>query len=181
MSISKIISIPGQPGLFKMIAQMRNGGYVVESLVDKHRIPVLATQRIVMLEDISIYTIEDEMPLKDVFLRMKENDTECAKHSAKSEPADLKSLFKKIVPKYDEERVHISDIRKMINWYGLLREIIGTKDTQEETMHKNDTGDVEKTTGGKKEKLSKNKIEAVSETEPEQKEKAPRKTAKKES
>jgi hypothetical protein len=136
MSLAKIISIPGMSGLYKMVAQMRNGGFVVESLQDKKRFPVSSTQRIVMLEDISVYTMEEDMPLKEVFLKMKEQDEVCAKMNAKSDPAELKSTLKKVVPEFDEERVHASDIKKMFAWYGLLREIIGTEPEEEEEQSK---------------------------------------------
>ena len=130
MSLSKIISIPGMSGLFKMVAQMRNGGFVVESLSDKKRIPVSSTQRIVMLEDISVYTMEDDMPLKDVFKKMKDQDTLCAGISAKADASELKSTLKKVIPEFDEERVHASDIKKMFVWYSLLRDIIGTEEEE---------------------------------------------------
>ena len=63
MSFEKIISIPGMSGLFKMVAQMRNGGFVVESLIDGRRQPVSSMQRITMLKDIAVFTMEDDMPL----------------------------------------------------------------------------------------------------------------------
>lgn len=131
MSLSKIISIPGMSGLFKMVAQMRNGGFVVESLSDQKRFPVSSTQRIIMLEDISVYTMEDDMPLKDVFKKMKEQDEMCSKQTAKTEPEVLKATLKKVIPEFDEERVHASDIKKMFVWYNLLRDIIGTEEEEE--------------------------------------------------
>ncbi len=127
MSLEKIVSIPGKSGLFKMIAQMRNGGYVIESLSDKKRFPVDAMHRVVMLKDISVYTVEGEMPLNEVFLKMKDHDGDASKISSKSDGAQLKTTFKKMVPNFDEERVHTSDIRKMISWYSLLKDIVDFK------------------------------------------------------
>jgi hypothetical protein len=132
MSLSKIISIPGMSGLFKMVAQMRNGGFVVESLSDSKRFPVSSTQRIIMLEDISVYTMEDDMPLKEVFKRMKEQDALCSSQTARTGPEELKSTLKKVIPEFDEERVHASDIKKMFVWYNLLKDIIGTEEEEAE-------------------------------------------------
>ena len=122
MSFDKIISIPGMPGLFKMVAQMRNGGFVVEGMSDGKRLPVSAMQRIIMLKDISVYTMEDDMPLEEVFLKMKNNDAVASSVSTKADPAELKSTLKKVLPEFDEERVHVSDIRKMFSWYSLLKD-----------------------------------------------------------
>lgn len=130
MSFEKIISVPGLSGLFKMVAQMRNGGFIVESLLDARRIPVSSTQRIIMLKDIAVYTMEDEMPLYLVFKRMKEQDGFASGVSPKSEPADLLSAMKKILPEFDQERVHASDIRKMFTWYNLVKELIGSEESE---------------------------------------------------
>lgn len=130
MSFDKIISIPGMNGLFQMVAQMRNGGFVVEGLSDKRRIPVSAMQRIIMLKDVAIYTVDEDMPLYNVFKKMKENDAIVASVSSKTEPADLKIALKKIFPEFDEERVHTSDIRKMFTWFSLLKDMIGSAETE---------------------------------------------------
>ncbi len=130
MSFDKIISIPGMSGLFQMVAQMRNGGFVVEGLSDKRRVPVSAMQRIIMLKDVAIYTADEDMPLYDVFKKMKDNDAIATAVTAKSDSADLKIALKKILPEFDEERVHTSDIRKMFTWYSLLKEMIGSAESE---------------------------------------------------
>ena len=132
MTLEKIVSIPGMAGLYKVIAQMRNGGYVVESLTDQKRIPIDPMHKVVMLKDISIYTVEGETPLKDVFLKMKDNDAEASKLTSKSDPGELKAGLKKMVPDFDEERVHTSDIRKMVTWYALLKDIVDFNEADEE-------------------------------------------------
>ena len=109
-------------GLFKMLAQMRNGGFVVESLADGRRVPVSSTQRIIMLSDISVFTVEDDIPLREVFLKMKEKEKVASSVDAKSDPYELKDTLKKILPDFDEERVHASDIRKMFVWFNLLKD-----------------------------------------------------------
>jgi hypothetical protein len=121
MSFEKIISIPGMPGLYKMVAQMRNGGFVVEGLNDSKRIPVSATQRITLLKDISVYTIEGDVLLVEVFKNMQANDASASKLNAKSDPSELKAGLKLVLPDFDQERVHVSDIKKMFVWYNLLK------------------------------------------------------------
>ena len=115
-----------------MVAQMRNGGFVVEGMSDGKRLPVSAMQRIIMLKDISVYTMEDDMPLEEVFLKMKNNDDVASSISAKADPAELKSTLKKVLPEFDEERVHVSDIRKMFSWYGLLKDNVSFEKTEVE-------------------------------------------------
>ncbi len=167
-------------GLFKMVAQMRNGGFVVEALTDGKRFPVSSSQRIIMLEDISVYTMHEDMPLKDVFLKMKEQDAICSAMNSKSDPADLKSTLKKVIPEFDEERVHASDIKKMFVWYSLLKDIIGTEPEEkiaETTDEKSAEAPAEKP---KKAKAVKAKTADDTEVVAEKKPKAPRKTTKKE-
>jgi len=129
MSFEKIISIPGMSGLYKMVAQMRNGGFVVESLVDGRRLPVSSMQRITMLKDIAVYTVDEDMPLYELFKKMKDQDAVASSVPHKAEPAVLKATLKKILPDFDEERVHTSDIRKMFSWYAFVKEIVGTEES----------------------------------------------------
>mgnify|MGYP000317085578 CR=1 FL=1 len=130
MSFEKIISIPGMSGLFKMVAQMRNGGFVVEALADGRRLPVSSMQRIIMLKDIAVYTVEDDMPLYTVFKKMKDQDQLAMSVDPKADPADLKAVLKKILPEFDEERVYASDIRKMFTWYKLVKDIVGSPEAE---------------------------------------------------
>ena len=129
MSFEKIISIPGMSGLFKMVAQMRNGGFVVESLLDGRRQPVSSVQRITMLKDFAVFTTDEDIPLYDVFKKMKEQDAIASKVPAKADPSELKASLKKILPDFDDERVHASDIRKMFLWYNLVKEVVGTEES----------------------------------------------------
>jgi hypothetical protein len=130
MSFEKIISIPGLSGLYKMIAQMRNGGFVVESLIDGRRQPVSSMQRITMLKDIAVFTYEDDMPLYEVFKKMKEQDALASGVPLKAEAAELRSALKKILPDFDDERVHTSDIKKMFAWYKLVKNDVGTEESE---------------------------------------------------
>ena len=119
--LSKILSISGQHGLFQYLAQARTGA-VVESLADKKRTVVDAKNRITTLADISIYTTEGETKLQEVFLKMKEALGDSAAPSSKAPAAELKGLFVKAMPDYDEERFYVSHMKKVVDWYNELRE-----------------------------------------------------------
>jgi hypothetical protein len=120
--LKKILSVSGKPGLFKLISQGKNM-MIIESLVDKKRGPALAHDRVVSLGDISIYTDSEEMPLSAVFANMKEKEAGSkASIDPKADGNTLRSYFEEVVPDFDKERVHTSDIKKIISWYNLLIE-----------------------------------------------------------
>lgn len=121
MDLSKILSISGKPGLHKMLAQTKNG-MVVESLSDGKRFTAFAHERVSSLEEISIYTNDEDLPLKDVLKSIFEKQNGEAAISYKSDPAELKAFFEEVVPDYDKENVYVSDIKKVIYWYNLLQE-----------------------------------------------------------
>ena len=120
MNISNIISMPGMPGLYKVIAQSK-GGVIVESLIDKKRFPAFASNRISTLEDISIYTTGDDLPLKEVYKKIfeKEKGQNCIDPKTSDEKA-MRAYLESVVPEYDKERVHVSDLRKLFSWYNIL-------------------------------------------------------------
>jgi hypothetical protein len=119
MELKDIIAITGQSGLYKAIGESKNG-VIVESLIDKKRMPVFMTSRISSLDDIAIYTDEKEVPLKDIFKNIfdKENGGEAISQKASND--EIKKYFAQILPNYDEDRVYISDMKKVINWYNTL-------------------------------------------------------------
>lgn len=131
MDLSGIISISGKPGLFKVIASNRTS-LVVESLQDGKRTTALPTHRISALEDISIYTEDDDVPLKDVYTTIyeKENGGQAPNH--KGDMADLKAYLAEVLPDYDEDRVYNSDIKKLFQWYNLLHAADALKPEEEE-------------------------------------------------
>jgi len=122
MDLKGILSIAGQPGLFKLVSQMK-GGLVVESLLDGRRMPAYTTQRILSLEDISIYTDSEEIPLADVFDRIIDKEGGKVAIDPKAASVDeLRSYLEAILPNYDRDRVYTSDIKKMFVWYNILAE-----------------------------------------------------------
>ena len=119
--LSKILSISGQHGLYLYLAQARAGA-IVENLSDKKRTVVDAKNRITTLEDISIYTSAGETKLREVMLKMKEVLGDNAAPSPKADPKELKDLFKKALPDYDEERFYVSHMKKVVEWYNEIKE-----------------------------------------------------------
>jgi hypothetical protein len=122
MELDKILSITKKPGLYKLIAQSR-GGFIAESLLDQKRISVSITSNVSLLSEIAIYTLAEELPLKEVFLKVfeKENGGQ-ASTSPKASKDDLEAYFFSVLPDYDEDRVYPSDIKKIISWYNLLQQ-----------------------------------------------------------
>ncbi|AUS03974.1 DUF5606 domain-containing protein [Pseudotamlana carrageenivorans] len=122
MSLEKVISISGKPGLYKLVTQTR-GGFVAESLIDKKRISVSVQNNVSVLSEIAIYTLTEEVPLAQVFenIKVKENG-EKASVNPKDSKDKLEEYFFSILPEYDEDRVYASDIKKVIQWYNLLQE-----------------------------------------------------------
>jgi hypothetical protein len=118
--LKDILYVSGKPGLYKMVSQGKNL-MVIESLSDSKRIPVFSSDKIVYLKDIAIFTENGEIPLSEVFekIKTKENGAKCAV-DAKSGNKKLVQYLEEILPDYDRERVYPSDIRKLINWYNIL-------------------------------------------------------------
>ena len=119
--LKEILSIAGKPGLQKLISNSSNA-IIVESLIDGKRFPAYSNSKIIALEDISIYTENEDMPLKEVFKRMaaKEEGKPALSHKESSEK--IIAYFNEIVPEYDKDRVYTSDMKKIVQWYNLLTE-----------------------------------------------------------
>ncbi|TLF45749.1 DUF5606 family protein [Maribacter aurantiacus] len=122
MGLEKILSVAGKPGLYKLITQTRTG-FVAESLLDGKKISVGLRSNVSVLSEIAIYTLDEELPLRDVFLKIQEKENgEKTSVSHKDEKIKLEEYFFEILPNYDEDRVYTSDIKKIIQWYNLLVE-----------------------------------------------------------
>ncbi|MBR5255637.1 MAG: DUF5606 domain-containing protein [Bacteroidales bacterium] len=129
--LAKILSVRGQRGLFSYIAQSRNGA-IAESLQDHKRVNFAATSGITTLEDISIYTMEGEVKLKEVFLKLKEVLGDADAPSPKAAPEELKALFEKALPDYDGDRFYVSHMKKVVEWYNQLKNFASLDFVEEE-------------------------------------------------
>mgnify|MGYP000962521314 CR=1 FL=1 len=119
MDLSKILSISGKPGLFKLVSQAKNGA-LIESLIDGKRQTAFANEKISSLKDISIFTTDEDVPLTKVLQEIykKEEGKECI--SPKSDSKQLIAYMKEILPAFDQDRVYASDMKKLFSWYNLL-------------------------------------------------------------
>ncbi len=145
MGLKGILSISGMPGLYKVLAQTKTG-FIVESLSDKKRLPVSSTQRISMLDDISVYSTHDDIPLKEVLLKIKTFSDSSPVADPNSDPAKLRTFFKSVIPDYDDQRVYPSHIKKIITWYHLVKDVVEQPDEQEETDN-NDQAETDHSAG----------------------------------
>ena len=132
MSLEKILTIAGKPGLYQLQNQTRSG-FLATSLVDGKKISVSARQNVSILSEIAIHTLTKELPLSKVFTKIseKENGGEAISH--KSTRDELEEYFFGIIPDYDEDRVYPSDIKKVVQWYNLLTKNGITNFTKETT------------------------------------------------
>jgi hypothetical protein len=134
-----ILSISGQSGLFKMVAESKNN-IIVESLETYKRMPVNSTSKVSTLEDIAIYTENGDVPLKDIFKLIFDKENGSPALSPKSSGNELKAYFEKIVPEYDRDRVYISDIKKVLLWYNTLQknDLLDFYDAEKENKEANE-------------------------------------------
>ena len=136
MEFSKIIAVSGKPGLYIAISQTKTG-FIVESLTDKKRFPIASTNNVSLLENIAIYTYEEEVPLLTIFKSMYEKAEGKETISHKESGNKLAAYFSEVLPDYDEERVYTSNIKKVVQWYNLLvkagMDFSAVESTQENT------------------------------------------------
>lgn len=120
--LKTILAISGKPGLYKLISRVKNS-LIVETIDDTHRrIPAFATDRITSLADIAIYTKSEDVPLAKVLANIKsiENGKATEINYRKASNDELRKYFGKVLPDFDCDRVHNSDIKKLIQWYNIL-------------------------------------------------------------
>jgi hypothetical protein len=149
IKLKDILSISGRSGLFRFIAQARNG-IVVESVEDKKRHVAPATARVSSLDDIAIFTHGDEVPISELFMMIHDRTEGKEAISHKSATDQLKAYFEELVPDYDDERVYLSDIRKVFQWYNQLHShnLLEVVDKEEGDEEKAGAPEPEKEKGG---------------------------------
>ena len=146
MDLSKILSISGKPGLFKLIGESKSS-LVVESMIDGKRGPAFSHERISTLKEISIYSDNEDVPLEDVFKKIFDlQDGKPVLNPKKASSNEVKEMFEKIQPDYDRDAVYVSDMKKVFTWYNFLLEKEELEFTEEEeTTEETDTKVEEKT------------------------------------
>ena len=117
------LAISGKPGLYQLVSRGK-GSLIVENLLDHKRIPAFASDRVTSLADIAMYTDDEDMPLGNILIAQR--DMEGGKKASidykKASGSELNDYFAKFVPNFDRDRVHTSDIKKLVQWYNILIE-----------------------------------------------------------
>lgn len=131
IDLTGIIAISGQPGLFKVVAQSKNG-IIVESLADKKRTAVSATAKVSSLEDISMFTTGDDKPVAEIMKSIFDKEKGGASIDAKADDKAITAYFESVLPEYDKERVYTSNMRKLFVWYNGLHSTGNLKLKEEE-------------------------------------------------
>jgi hypothetical protein len=124
MELSEIASISGKGGLFKVLKPGKSGVLLESMDATKARIVANATQRLSVLSEISIYTTTKEgtIALEDVLKKIHKDFKDDLGVDGTSDANELKAFLKSVLPEYDEDRVYVSDIKKLVKWYSILLE-----------------------------------------------------------
>lgn len=130
IDLTGIISITGQPGLYKIVAQSKNG-IIVEGLADKKRTNVYSSTRVSTLADISMYTTGDDRPIDEIMTAIFKKEKGGPAVDTKADDKEIEKYFAGVVPDYDKERVYASNMRKLISWYNILQSTGNLKEKDE--------------------------------------------------
>lgn len=120
--LQTILSIAGKPGLYKLLSRGK-GNLICETLDEDHkRVPAFASDRVTSLADIAMYTDSEDVPLGTILasVRDKEDSKPCSLNWRKASANELQSYFAEVLPNFDRDRVHNSDIKKLLQWYDIL-------------------------------------------------------------
>lgn len=138
MNLKSIISITGKPGLYKVVSQTKSG-FVVESLSDGKKLQVYASDKVSALEDISLYTTNDDMPIVEVYSKINLSTSGAAAIDHNSKPEELRAYLSKIIPEFDQERVYNSDLKKLFMWFNILikSDFFKQQETEDKKLEEN--------------------------------------------
>ena len=137
MILKDILSISGEPGLFKFIAQGKNA-IIVEHLETKKRSSAYGSAKVSSLEDIAIFTEKEDLPLGKVFDMIYDKVNGGPAIDPKTDPIKLKAWFEEILPDYSRDKVYLSDIKKVAQWYNILHNLNMLEKEQPEAETKKD-------------------------------------------
>jgi len=163
MILKDILSISGEPGLFKFIAQGKNA-IIVEHLETKKRSSAYSSAKVSSLEDIAIFTDKEDMPLGKVFDLIFEKENGGLAIDSKSQPEKLITWFEGILPEYSKDKVYTSDIKKLASWYNLLHNLNLLVKVEPESAEKEEKAPKEKAPKAKKAASSEPKKKAAPKT-----------------
>jgi hypothetical protein len=149
MVLKDILSIAGEPGLFKFIAQGKNS-MIIEHLETKRRTSAFGSAKVSSLEEISVYTEKEDIALGKVFDLIFEKHGGGPAPDYKSDTEKLKIWFGEVLPDYDKDKVYVSDIKKVAHWYNILQGLnLLVKEEPEKAEENEGSKDEEKSEKGK--------------------------------
>ena len=122
MNLRGLVSVSGKPGLFKLIGQNKSG-FILESL-DEQKIKTvvnISTSKMATLEDITVFGEDEDLKLVDIFENIKSSDKVPDVKTADGKA--LRDFFRAVAPAHDEDRVYASDMKKILNWYSVIKEL----------------------------------------------------------
>ena len=152
MQLEKIISISGKPGLYKLISQLKSG-FIVEDVLTKKKASISNSSQVSLLDNIAMFTFDKEVPLFEVFENVAKKSDFKETISHKSTDAELRAFMLESLPDYDTERVYVSDIKKLAQWYNILNKagyitpesFVKAEETTEETSEKTEATEKKET------------------------------------
>jgi hypothetical protein len=130
IDLKGIISISGQPGLYKIVAQSKNG-IIVEALADKKRLNVYSSTKVSTLSDISMFTTAEDKPIEEIITAIFEKEKGGAAIDSKADDKAIEAYFAEVMPDYDKDRVYTSNMRKLFVWYNALQTTDNLKEKEE--------------------------------------------------
>jgi len=139
IDLTGIIAISGQPGLYKIVAQSKNG-IIVEGLSDKKRVNVYASTKVSTLSDISMFTTGDDKPLSEIITSIYEKEKGGPAVDNKADDKAIEKYFASILPEYDKDRVYISNMRKLLTWYNTMQSTGNLKEKEEKAEGSDEKG-----------------------------------------
>jgi len=160
IDLTGIISISGQPGLYKIIAQSKNG-IIVEGLQDKKRVNVYSSTKVSTLGDISMFTTGDDKPIDEIMTAIFKKEKGGAAIDNKADDKAIEKYFSEILPEYDKDRVYVSNMRKLFSWYNALQ---STGNLKEKEENKENTEEKVKAAKSAEEKAKSTKKTAAKDT-----------------
>lgn len=159
MELKDVVSVAGVGGLHKIVGQ-RPSGLILETIDDnKRRFPTSLTQKVSVLEDIAIFTATDEVRLSEVLLLIKEKEAEgLTVPERKADENSLRAFMEEVLPNYDRERVYASDIKKLVGWYAILKDVLDFEALKNSEEEEGTEGDEKPKTDTKAKKEVKPKV-----------------------
>lgn len=143
MKLNEILTIVGKSGLHTLVSRSKSG-IIVQSLTDNKRFPVFGNDRVSSLEEITMFGNTEDLTLKAIFKNIFEAENGGKAIDSKSSNEELKSYMEKIFPDYDQDRVYVSDMKKLFMWYNQMHDnnlLVFDESEEDSGEEKTETGE----------------------------------------